>query len=105
MLLPTWLSGRALASHARGQWFESTSRHDFRVNKKDCSESSLFCVCLSASSFNDKVYPSAKCTKWYNLFPTIHNSIVGLKGFILPMTFTKLAIVPKAFEYFQTWRG
>ena len=26
---PAWLSGRALASHARGQWFESTSGHHF----------------------------------------------------------------------------
>ena len=25
--MPAWLSGRALASHARGQWFESISGH------------------------------------------------------------------------------
>src|SRR5712664_4090945 len=28
---PAWLSGRALASHARGQWFESISGHHFLV--------------------------------------------------------------------------
>src|SRR6266516_5769107 len=34
-LSPAWLSGRALASHARGQWFESISGHKhFHADRK-----------------------------------------------------------------------
>ncbi len=42
LMSPAWLSGRALASHARGQKFESSSGHQYFQQLTGDAESPVF---------------------------------------------------------------
>ncbi len=60
--MPAWLSGRALASHARGQKFESSSGHQYYQRFAVTSTVTVFRVCVVVSERSVSVKNSSFCS-------------------------------------------